>query len=132
MNYIFNRDVVFERVYPMILANDAEDFQTGITSFDVYSNWMSGDTFGIGAVCPDGVTAGQAHDAIHLSDTQREQVLDTVRQNITSLAESYPDVTFYYFLTPYSIVWWQSLVSNGAVYRQIEAEATCDRRGIKV
>lgn len=122
VNYVFNRDVVFKYVAPMILANDDEGFQPGITSFDSYANWMSGDTFGVNAVCPNGVPVVQAGEAVHLSDAERDNVLETVRQNVTSIAESYPDVTFYYFFTPYSIMWWQPLISNGTVYKQIEAE----------
>jgi len=123
VNYVFNRDVVFERVFPMIMANDDEGFRPGITSFDSYSNWMSTRfAFGIHSVCPEGVPAGRAGAAVYLTDAEKELLLENVRQNVTSLAESYPDVTFYYFFTPYSIVWWQSMVSDGTVYRQIEAE----------
>ena len=42
-------------------------------------------------------------------------ILGNVRQNITSLAESYPDVTFHYFFTPYSGAWWQSYINTGKV-----------------
>jgi len=49
-------------------------------------------------------------------------VVENVRQNISSLTDAYPDVTFYYFFTPYSILWWQRRVEGGDIYRQIEAE----------
>lgn len=122
VKYIFNRDVIFSRVYPMVIANDNEGFQPGITSFDVYSNWMNSYTFGLKTVCPDGVSSPDCAKPVHLSDAERKIILGTVQQNITSLAEENPDVTFYYFFTPYSILWWKNLVDDGIVYKQVEAE----------
>ena len=120
--YVLNRDVLFTRVYPMVLESYGEEFEPGITSFDEYSNFMSGRTFGVNTVCPDGITIQSAGNPIHLTDTERETVLGTIHQNITSLTEQYPEVMFYYFFTPYSAVWWHALVEDGTIYRQIEAE----------
>ncbi len=107
----------------MIMASGAEGFQPGITSFDEYARWnMEETTFGIKTVCPDGVTVSESAKPLHLSETERETILDSVWQNITSLAEAYPDVTFYYFFTPYSVVWWGRLVNDGSIYKQIESE----------
>lgn len=122
LKYIFNRDVLFSRVWPMTQENDRENFQGGITSFDVYSNWMPIYTFGVKTVCPDGVAVQEPGSPVHLSEEERQTVLEATRQNITSLAEEYPEVTFYYFVTPYSIAWWKTLVDDGTIYKQIEAE----------
>ena len=124
VNYIFNRDVIFDRVYPIMLANDSYDFKTGITSFDTYSNWMEKweGMFGINMLSPEGITIQSPGEPIHLTDEEKNIVIRTVRQNITSLAEEYSDVSFYYFFTPYSAVWWKSIVDNGTIYKQLEAE----------
>lgn len=122
VHYILNRDVLFGRVHPMMLANDSDDFEGGITSFDVYANWMKNYIFGINTVCPDGITVQAPNEPIHLTDAEKNIVFGTVRQNITSLAEEYPDVTFYYFFPPYSAVWWKSKVDDGTIYKQLEAE----------
>lgn len=122
VRYVFNRDVLFDRVYPMVVANDQEGFEPGITSFDVYSNWMSGRTFGVNTVCPDGVAIQSVGEPVFLTDAEKEIILGTTSQNITSIAKDHPDVTFYYFFTPYSAVWWHALANNGTIYRQIEAE----------
>jgi hypothetical protein len=120
--YIFNKDIIFKRVYPMLAESDNEGFQSGITSFDKYSNWMASYTFGIDTVCQNGVAQTEAGEPIHITDTECETVFGTVEQNIVALATLYPDVTFYYFFPPYSIIWWQSKVSDGTIYKQIEAE----------
>ncbi len=122
VNYIFNRNVIFDRVYPMTIANDAEEFTPGITSFDTYSNWMHYFTFGIKTVCPDGITNQEAGQPVHITNDEKKMVIGNIKQNITSVAEKYPEVTFYYFFTPYSAVWWKSLVDDGTIYRQTEAE----------
>lgn len=122
VEYIFNRNVIFERVYPMTTRNNKKNFKGGITSFDDYSNWMERATFGIDTVCPDGIKVKEAGTPVHLTEKERQMILGNVSQNITALAEEYKEVDFYYFFTPYSIVWWQSLVDNGTIYKQIEAE----------
>lgn len=130
--YIFNRDVLFSRVYPMVIANENEGFEPGITSFDEYSNWMKGLPFGINTVCPNGITVQSVGEPIHLTDAEKSIVLGTTYQNITSLAEQYPEVTFYYFFTPYSAVWWQQLLNDGTIYKQIEAEELIIEEILKV
>lgn len=122
VKYVFNRDVIFKRVWPMIAEIGEENFKSGITSFDEYSYWGTFYTYGLKTVCPDGVWEQKPGNPVHLSDKECEKILDAVHQNITSLTEEYSDVTFYYFFTPHSIVWWKALVDNGTVYKQIEAE----------
>lgn len=119
--YLFNKDVIFGRVYSMILQKNKEGFTPGITSFDDYSYWQNGYTFGINTVFPDGVINYELAD-VHLSDEEKEMVYGNITQNVTSLADQYPDVDFYYFFTPYSIAWWNEYNNNGEIYKYIEAE----------
>ena len=70
VKYIFNRDVLFTRVWPMITENDKEGFQAGITSFDDYSNWMASYTFGAKTVCPEPVTVQAPGSPIPLSEDE--------------------------------------------------------------
>lgn len=123
--YVFNRDVIFNTVFPMVVTQPEEDdFVAGITSFDEYSNWMNLDSpkFGVKAVCPKGIDAPKSVEPVHLSESEKEILLGNIRQNVTSLSSEYPNVTFYYFIAPYSIAWWRDLVDNGSIYRQVEAE----------
>ena len=122
VKYLFNRNVIFERVYPMMSERKKEWFKPGITSFDEYSYWGSKYEYGIKTVCPNGLSEPWRAEPVSLSEEDRETVLDNVRQNITSLTEDYPDVTFYYFFAPYSIVSWRDWMNNGVIYRQLEAE----------
>ena len=119
--YIFNRDVFFSRVVPMIQMN-REGVAGGITSFDEYSNWMSGYTFGPKVLYPDGIEIEDIPHQDDISVEEKKRVMDNVRQNITDLADEYPDSTFYYFFTPYSAAWWKTLLETGRLNKQIKAE----------
>lgn len=132
IKYILNRNVLFDRVAPIIRTHYTN---TGITSFDEYSNWMKWyeGQFGINTVCPDGIVFCSAGEPSHLTDDEKRIIIENVQQNITSLAEDHPDVTFYYFFPPYSATRWMSYVDYGTIYKQIEAEEiaieqilTCD------
>lgn len=117
IKYLFNRDVVFERVYPMISLHES-----GITSFDDYSRWQDGCSFGPEYAISGGNPIVYGSNPVHLSNAEKEIVYGNVYQNIVSIAESYPNVEFYYFIPPYSIVWWSNKYSDGTIYQQIEAE----------
>lgn len=123
VNYIFNRDVLFKTIYGMEIANDADDFLPGIASFDSYSNWMKRFTFGVHTLFPEGPVATDVSvKQVNLTEEEKEMILGNVRQNVTSLAEQNPEVTFYYFFTPYSAAWWQTLINEGTFYKQLQAE----------
>lgn len=122
VRYVFNRNVVFDRVYTMVRENDDKGFEPGITSFDAYSNWMSAFDFGMESVAENGVKYKKAGDPVHLTDEEREMILASVAQNITSLPKAHPEIEFYYFFPPYSAIWWKGLAEDGTIYKQIEAE----------
>lgn len=122
VKYIFNKDIIFDRVYDMYLDKKEDTFNPGITAFDNYSRWQNNYTFGVNSVLPNGVDLNVATDAIPLTDEDKTVIYGNISQNVTSLADKYPDVKFYYFFSPYSAAWWNSLNNAGAIKKQIEAE----------
>ena len=122
VNYIFNRDVIFTRVYQMAAEKNKEGFEPGITSFNNYANWMSKSSFGYKAVCPKGLAVKKFKDPKQFTDEDREKVTTNVRENLVSLAEQYPDTQFYFFIPPYSCIWWKNNLQTGQIYRHMEAE----------
>lgn len=121
--YLFNRDVVFNWVYPMLKAKTQEGFQPGIMSFDDYSYWQDYYEYGVHAVYPDGIKETKKTELqTELTQEYKDRILGNVEQNITSLAEEYPNVTFYYFFTPYSGARWQYWINVGSFDMQIQAE----------
>ncbi len=122
VKYLFNGDVFFSYVYPMIKERSKDSFEPGITSFDDYSNWMGGWVFGKNVLYPDGVTVREATEGAGITEEEKNIILENITQNVTGIAEEYPDTTFYYFITPYSIQWWQNKRDYGYLNKQIEAE----------
>ena len=123
VHYIFNRDVVFSRVYRMIRDRNNPDATRGITPFDEYSNWMNGGcAFGKNTLYPDGVTVKEPERNDDLPDIDLEILRENVRQNVTAIAREYPGVQFYCFFPPYSAKWWQEEMESGRLEQQIEAE----------
>ena len=121
VNYLFNRDAIIETY--KLLAETLQGTAPGITSFDEYSIWQDHYTFGINAVCPNGICMeGLERRQVHLSNEEKLVIRENIYANVISIAEEYPEVKFYYFFPPYSAVWWSDQVKDGMVCRQIEAE----------
>ena len=122
VEYLLNRDVIFSRAYQMTLDNDKENFEPGITNFDDYSRWPLYFVYGINSVAPDGVSIAET-EQVHLTEQEKEVIKKNIDLNVTSVADDYPDVDFYYFYTPYSVVVWNDWRTDGSIYKMLEAEA---------
>ena len=137
--YLFNRDVVFLRIYKM-LKERAEGAAPGITSFDDYSYWSDQMTYGKNAVLRkkriDEAGEGSADstemsaaeeqnknaELTYLTENQKQMIRENVRQNITSIAEEYPDVDFYSIILPYSAAWWQERMEKDRLDMNLDIE----------
>lgn len=123
VRYLFNKDVVFGRIYPMISNKSETNFKPGITSFDDYASWQKNYTFGKNSVIPNGIKSIEKSKPKHLTNEEKQTINENITQNVTSLSAKYPDVNFYYFFPPYSAVFWNDLNNDGTIYKQIEAES---------
>ena len=106
----------------MVAKSWEPGFQGGITSFDEYSSWQKNARFGINTVCPEGIGETVIGDPVCLTQEEKQTILDNIRQNITSLPEENPDIIFYYYFPPYSVVRWHTWLPDGSVYKLFEAE----------
>ena len=123
VEYLFNRDVVFGRTFPMILDRSKDDFEPGIASFDRYARWQSLFTFGINTVCPKGIAVTEKGQA-HLSETEKATIGKNIARNVTDTADANPDVDFYYFYSPYSLVAWNDWKNEGNLCKMLEVQLT--------
>ncbi len=121
VSYFFNKEILFEICLPMI-EDAIAGKEGGITSFDDYSNWMEGTEFGADVVLGDRTEFAQPTTKEPYVDELREATYANITENVISLAQEYPDVDFYYYMTPYSIAWWGGLYEDGTLYRWIAAE----------
>lgn len=133
VEYVFNRNIIFSTIYSMKKETKEPEFQAGITPFDEYSRWMDSYSFGRKAVYRKGVKLKDIAEPVDLTDEDIAAVTANINKNVTALAKQYPDITFYYFLTPYSVAWWRDTLEEGNLDRQVDAERivieeilTCD------
>lgn len=124
--YLFNRDVVWGRVAMMKIGALNHTAKPGIESFDEYVNWMKVKTeFGKDAIykeCDLEKKFGQNRESNLLTKEEKQYIIDNIQNNVTNLCDQYPEVQFYYFFSPYSVAWWQLLIEDGTIERQLEAE----------
>ena len=121
--YVFNKTVIFSRVYAMQKESRSEGFEPGVTSFDTYSNWMGVGSFGFDSIYPDAQPDFAAvGEPVHITEAEAEMVAQSIRENVCSLARDYPGITLYCFFSPYSAAWWQERQADGTLYKFIEAE----------
>lgn len=121
VKYLCNKDVIWGRVYP-ILKTKSEGGITGITSFDDYSRWQQYYNFEKKNVIEAYKKNKKNVFISELNEDVKLKIKGNIFQNVTSLADQYPEVDFYYFFSPYSIVWWNGIVDNGSINKWIEAE----------
>lgn len=121
VNYLFNRDVLFGRVYNMQKAR-SHGKAGGIDTFDDYSRWQESAVFGADAVFAAHNEPVHSGEESHLSEEEKQKIYGNISANVTSVADDNPDVEFYYFIPPYSVVFWSDWNMAGTLYKQLEAE----------
>ena len=125
VNYLLNRDVLYVRIWN-ILSNRLKGATPGVTSFDRYSYWSSEYTYGRDTVfLNETEKRNQFENPVQtmvLSEEEKEIISCNIEKNVTSLADAYPEVEFYYFITPYCAVWWGEKYEDGMLEKQIAAE----------
>lgn len=123
INYFFNKEVFFNDTLRVISTYENN---TGIryTNFDDYANWNNGFVYGKESVISSFARKEQKVEReIGLSDKERELLLNNIKQNVTNVAQLYPDITFYYFFPPYSICYWDNdIYREGKLYWWLETE----------
>ena len=114
VEYLFNSETLLQdTIYGCFLWT-----LTGkaTTSFDDYNNWNNTFSFGKEAVLADYERPIEAQGPPLVLN--RENLVE----NVTALAAEYPETTFYYYFTPYSIVWFDSLEQRGQLESELEVQ----------
>ena len=128
--YVLNKNVF------MLTDTTLADTAAGkrMTTFDEYMNWQGLYEFGKDAVLATYTRPAKSSSAPKLADVERERTIANIRQNVTDVARENPDITFYYYFSPYSVCYWDvSIMQQGKLdwYMDlqslvIEEILTCD------
>lgn len=93
-----------------------------VTSFDEYSRWNELFIPGKEAILKKYKRPEKESLEKSLSQEEIERIGKNIEENVTKLPQKYPNVKFIYFITPYSIVFWDELNQKGEIEKQIMAE----------
>lgn len=119
VNYIFNKEVIFGNI-PAVMARTRAGETT--TTFDEYMHWAPKKDWGKEAVLKTYEREEKKTEQAVFTEEDRRTVTENLEQNVLETARANPQVTFYYFIPPYSISWWDSeLMVKGEFHRQMEA-----------
>lgn len=122
VRYLLNMDIILGECIPMVIGK-INGRPGGITSFDVYCNWMEDARFGKEGVLKGRKEFLEPKIMQKLSETEKKIIKDNLEQNIIALAKSETETIFYCFFPPYSLVFWGEQYENGNVEKYLDAEA---------
>lgn len=127
VRYIFNKTVLYHGVLTDVMMTIKGQPST---TMDEYSSWDK--ELGLEYI----LNQYNREDIYgYLKPTLEEREEKIVRQNIQTnlieLANRYPNVEFYMFYSPYSIIYWDDLMMDNAIERQLMAEEVADEMLLK-
>lgn len=120
VNYVLNKDMLLRAGLDILHTVTSAD--SGAYSFDDYVNWNDHFDFGSEAVLKSYTLEKKANVERVFTQDERDMILENIRQNITSLAQEHLETTFYLFIPPYSICFWDILNNDGELDWYIDEE----------
>lgn len=117
--YLLNKEVLFSDTLGTLMRTRAG---TPMTSFDDYANWSDSSIYGAIQIQKNTPRSGymEKKDANIFSEEDQKMLYENMTQNVTAIVEANPEVDFYCFFPPYSIVWWEKAFYEGNLRRQIQ------------
>ena len=106
VKYLLNKDVLFEDIPYLLAVNFLEDHDEG-TSY----NWAQSKTFS-----KEGTLSHYYRTEEILEMIPAEEYQQRVDDNIALLEEqlqAHPETTWYFFIPPYSMLWWDNAYRTG-------------------
>lgn len=79
---------------------------------DMYGNWSQYMVFGADAVLSSFTPLPISEEEIVITEGEIQMITENITQNFLALAQDHPETDFYFFIPPYSIYYWDSLVRS--------------------
>lgn len=94
------------------------------TSFDAYSNWDSPEqsVFGREAALATYERQWDSGLCFEMNEEYQALLMGNLQQNFIDTISANPQIDFYLFFPPYSILYWDKIDRNGSLHLQLEAE----------
>ncbi|WP_349764032.1 hypothetical protein [Fusobacterium sp. SYSU M8D902] len=116
--YLFNKMLILKGLGG-VFFNTLKNKET--TSFDDYSSWRD-EKFGKNIILKSYKREKKNIEIEKLSKADIEIIRENIQKNVLDVPLQYPNTKFIYFITPYSIVYWDSINQSGEILKQLEAE----------
>lgn len=100
--YVLNKEIAIDAIETILKTSRGEK----MTTFDDFLRWQGDYEFGREAVLEKTHRPDKEEYFDRVADEEIERTLGNLRQNVTDTARAYPDVEFCYFMSPFSIVFW--------------------------
>ena len=117
LEYVLNKSLLSDAVTDVKMTLS----HTPSTTFDEYMNWMSMYEFGKESVLKTYSRPPASDTETPLTDEDKDLIRDNLTQNIINLAADYPDVTFYIWIPPYSVCYYDVEQRKGMLNRDMDA-----------
>lgn len=118
VNYLLNKEVVPKTIAVVNYTRAGNK----TTSMDAYGSWSQYKVYGKEAVEATVVPKQAAAQEVSFTSEDEVRVRENVSENYLKTALENPEVTFYFYLPPYSIYYWEDLVKTGQLEAQLKAE----------
>lgn len=118
--YLLNKSVLFGCL-TVVRLSLLRDYDGWDTNFDAYANWMDESIFGYEAF-KSYQREEKINSLVENSIDDYMNVRETLDRNIIQTAKDNPQIDFYLFITPYSILYWDGLYRKGELNKQLELE----------
>lgn len=118
--YLFNKETFLNDVCKVLNTYDKSG--GAITSFDVAHNWHNYYTFSKEAVLATYTRPELVSSEVIVTEDQIKEFQENIDRNMVQAVKENPNVEFYYFLTPYSICYWDELNQTGSIEKQLLGE----------
>ena len=121
VNYVLNKDVIFEDIPYMLAETFLDDYDEG-TSY----NWAQYKTFSKEEALshydrPEEIAPMKAEE-------EYKEFVDGNVELLVKRVEQHPDTMFYFFYPPYSMLWWDNMYRSGELEQVMYAAGTSAER----
>lgn len=120
LNYVLNKDALLRGCGLNVIMATLKHREA--FNFDDYANWSDSAEYGREVVLAGYARPNRGGEIIALDSEDADRIRLNIEQNVTSLAKEYPNTRFIYFMTPYSICYWDSLKQSGRLQKAIQEQ----------
>ena len=116
VKYVFNKTVLFNDTLKNVIYYSKTTNKS--TSFDEYNNWNKRYKFGKEEVLKQYKRPDKVAETVGSQRLNKENI----QRNVEDLIKANPNIDFYLFWTPYSIVWFDNINQAGGLQNLLRQE----------